>query len=461
MMEVLWSQVSRTGNRRATREDATTTPGQLRMLSLLAAAGAALLGLAGSLTLAAAQHSVDAIGRGTAPAIINAQRIHESLADADRSSANAFLTVGTGAPGPLSQYDADLLRATRELEQAAESNGAGSQASRHLQAATSLVPQYSGLVEAARANNRQGFPVGPAYLRAASRLMHEPGSGILANVDALDNLNSQDLQEEDVALWFPVGGLAAFIVFAAVLFGLLAHTQRFLRRRFRRRHNLHLLAASMLLVVVTASMALQAAITYRGLGIAERQAFTRLHNLWQARSLVDDANANESLSLIARGNSAAFDAAFVLETKELADRPLTAAQVQEAASGRVASRGLLATEVVNADLPGEREAAVGALRAFRQFMAADAAVRARAAAGDHNGAVAIALGSRPGDLGTAFSRLDGALAKTIAIDQQEFDAAVAEAEPSLALRVAVPALSLAILLLVLRGLQPRINEYHA
>src|SRR5438445_13526169 len=101
MMEVFWSRLSRTGDRRAIRDDASTTPGRLHMLSLLAAGGAALLGLVGSLTLAAAQDSVGTIGHRTAPAIIDAQRIHESLADADRSSANAFLTVGTGAPGPL------------------------------------------------------------------------------------------------------------------------------------------------------------------------------------------------------------------------------------------------------------------------------------------------------------------------------------------------------------------------
>ena len=45
------------------------------------------------------------------------------------------------------------------------------QAARAIAAIAASLPVYSGLVETARANNRQGFPVGAAYLRDASNLM--------------------------------------------------------------------------------------------------------------------------------------------------------------------------------------------------------------------------------------------------------------------------------------------------
>jgi hypothetical protein len=420
-----------------------------------------LLWLAGSSTVVTAQTKVDQIGNRSAPAVIDAQKIHGSLADADRSAANAFLAPGPQSAAPRQRYEHDIAAATQDLEQAAEHNTAGGQATENLQAVNAAVAQYTGLVEAARANGRQGFPVGAAYLRAASRLMHQPGDGILARVDALASVNSVNASTEYASLWYVAALLAVFFAFGALLFALLVSTQGYVRRRFRRRRNKRLMVATALLLLLSGGMAAQGLYTYRNLQTAEEQAFPRLHELWQARATVADMNGNESLSLIARGNGGAFDEAFQAEVRQLVDRPLTETMVEDAARGRVHFKGLLADEINQAGFPGERAAAVAALRAYQQFLETDAAVRARATARDHDGAVALALGSAQGQLGAAFADLDAALGAAIEVDQREFDQAIRHAMPNGALNAAIPLCALAIALLAIWGLQPRIAEYRS
>src|SRR5215469_399116 len=317
----------------ALRDRVATTPGRLRLLSVAVTVGAAVLWLVGSGDL------VESAG---------------ALAAADRSAANAFLSGGIEIVEPRTEYEIDIATATADLEQAAEQNRAGSEASGQLQAIGAMLAQYTGLVEQARANNRQGFPIGVAYLRDASLLMHRPADGILARVDAVGALNARDLAGEDGALTVSLVVAGAFLVLAASVLGLLAYTQLFVRRRFNRQLNDGLLAASAGVLLLGAWTGAQAAHTTLAAGTA-RQAYSRIHDLWLARSLANDADGNVSLSLAAVGGGAEFDQAFTAETGQLG--------------------GLLTAELRGASFPGERDAAVRTQRTYAQFLSADAAVR--------------------------------------------------------------------------------------
>src|SRR5262249_60992133 len=105
------------------------------------------------------------------------------------------------------------------------------------------------------------------------------------------------------------------------------------------------LAATVLLIAVAGGLAVQAFYTYSNLEDAQLQAFARLQTLWRARSLAVDANGNQSLSLIARGNGARFDDAFKAETKGLVDRPVTDPLADAAAPGAVRFEGCHADRV--------------------------------------------------------------------------------------------------------------------
>lgn len=442
------------------RDEAATTPGRLRLLSVLVAGLCVALWAVGGATLLGSRSTMDSIGRGTVPAIVATQQIHSALADADRSAANAFLSGSVEIVEPRTLYEIDVATATRDLEQLAERNRAGSRASSQIQAILADLARYVGLVETARANNRQGFPIGVAYLRDASRLMHERDVGILARVDALGALNAEDLSGEESALAISLATAAAFLVLAIGLLAVLLYTQVFLRRRFRRRQNDRILVATLLVLALTGWMGGQVAHTAVAAAGAQA-ADVRLHDLWVARSLANDADGNVSLSLIAQGQAAEFDAAFAAETALLADRPLTDAVVEEAARGPVRFRGLLADAITRANVPEERAAAVRTLRAYQQFVAADSAVRARSAAGDDAGAVAIALGTGPGQLASVSGELDESLGDTIAVAEDRFDGAVGDASSGLGLDAGLPVLALAIALLTFWGLEPRIAEYRA
>ena len=438
----------------------TSTPVLLRRLSILVAVAAGMLTLVGTAAVVLTRNTVDSVGHRTVPAIIDSQKIHEALADADRSAANDFLSGGVEVGGPRQQYQSDISTVTSELEQAAEHNSVGSQGSSVLQRVSAKVTEYTGMVETARAYNRVGYPVGATYLRTASRLMHDPKTGILVDIDALDRLNNQDLGRENARMWVAAGALAGFYLVALGLLALLVYTQGFLRARFRRRRNPRVLAATALLVLLAGGLGAQAAVTYINLEQAQLQAFGRLHVLWQARSLAVDANGNESLSLISRGAGAAFDDAFKAEAKQLVDRPLNDALIESAAQGDVRFNGLLADEIRGATFPGERDAAVKALRAYQQFRQIDQVVRDKSAI-DREGAVTLALGSGPGQLGAAFADMDTWLAEAIRIVRDRYDAAIATASPSPALDAGVPLCAVMIAVLVFWGLSPRRAEYRA
>ncbi|HSR23146.1 MAG TPA: hypothetical protein VLW53_06320 [Candidatus Eisenbacteria bacterium] len=442
------------------RTRSRTTPGHLQMLVVAIGATAAALFLTGTATLVAAQRSVASMRHDTVPAIVGAQRIHATLADADRAEANAFLSGAIEAAGPHHQYEADIAAAMRELEQAAEQAGGNAAVGRQIQAVSVQITQYTTLVDIARADNQQGFPVGAAYLRQASQLMHRPGDGILASVDRLGDLDAQDLGGENTTLVVTVGTLLLYAAAAVALLALLVHSQRFLRTRFRRRRSRPLLVATALLVLLSASFTAQAIFTTQMLVMAEGQDYNRLLNVWHIRSLVYDANGNESLSLIARGNGDAFDRTFQSNTSRLADRPMTDDLVDRAANDDIRFEGLLADEL-SASSGAEHEGALDVLRAYRRFMGVDATVRARSQQGDHDSAARLALGAKPGQLGAAFSSLDAAMGSTIAAVQSQFDLAAALAEYSLLGQVALQLLTMVVVLLAYRGLKPRIDEYRA
>jgi hypothetical protein len=432
---------------------------------MLISAGATAVFVIGCGTLVVAQRAVSAMHQSTVPAIIGAQRIHATLADADRAEANAFLSGAIVAAGPHQQYETAIANAMRELEQAAEQAGGDSAVGRQIQLISVEITQYTSLVDTARANNAQGFPVGAAYLRQASDLMHRPGDGILARVDQLSDLYTQDLNAENTTLLVTVGLLAVYAVAVVVLLRLLLHSQRYLRERFRRRRNNRLLGATALLLLLASSVGAEGLFTGQMVFIAEGQDYGRLLNMWHVRSLIYDANGNESLSLVARGNGDAFDNKFQSETLLLANqngRPVAVTDdlVNQAARGDVRFSGLLADEL-NASSGDERQAAMDVLRAYRVFVGVDATVRARSQQGDHDSAARLALGSQDGQLANAFGKMDSALGRAIGTIQGRFDLTIALAEYSLVGTAVLQILTLYIALLAFRGLKPRIDEYRA
>lgn len=440
-----------------------STPRRLRVRTTLIAGLAVALTLVGSAALAAAGATAIGVQQRTVPAIMGMQRIHAWLADADRGAANAYLAGGSDVTLPELQFQADVAAASRELQVASEHNPGGGDSSRRLQQIAMLVDQYVELVQTASVEDRQGLAEGTVYLEAGTSLMHRPGTGILAQVDSLRGLYADDLDRANRTLQIAALAVPVYALVALALLGLLVHTQVFLRRRFRRRRNLRLLAATLLLVLVAGASGLGAEQARQSITAASDQSFTRLLNLWNARALLYDANGNESLSLIARDPRAraAADAAFQAETRQLVDRPLTEDLMQDAARGEVRFNGMLADELRASRTAGERAAALQVLVLYRTFLAVDAQVRARAAQGSEADAVALALGTDQGQLTFAFADVDWYLGVAIQRIQGQFDDTMTYAVRALGATAAADLLALAIGALAFWGLRPRIDEFRA
>src|SRR5215469_2554882 len=154
------------------RADTSTTPGKLRLLLLVLV----LLSLAwgGLAVFAVNQYSSAASGVVAVrePLSLDAQQIYRHMSDADNTAATAFLVGGLEPPAARARYLADIQAAGTEIENAtAQGGGTLGGADKDLATLSKSLPIYSGEIETARADNRQGFPLGAAYLREASGLM--------------------------------------------------------------------------------------------------------------------------------------------------------------------------------------------------------------------------------------------------------------------------------------------------
>jgi hypothetical protein len=469
----------------AARRWTGTTPGRLRLQSLLITVSTFALLAAGSGALVTALVTETNVHRQTVQAIVGVERLHAWLTAADRSAANSYLSGGVELTLPQQQYEADVAAASRELEQAAERRPDDPAASQRLQAISQALGEYTRLVDTAMVQHRLGNPDGLSSLRAASEQMHRPRDGILAQVEAVEARYAAVLRGADIALAVAAALLAAFAAIAVAQAALLVWTQRFVRRRFRRRRNKRLLAATMATLVVVAGTALGAVAARQSILRSEGQ-YARLLNLWHARSLAYDANGATSLYLIGAtqaGPTPSGDAA--ARTSQLVDRPLTDQMLVDAEHGDVRFEGLLADELRSAGSRPERDAALRVVEAYRQFVNIDAAVYAQATSGHEPAAVVLTLGTygsplglafksldwgprlgaqrdwSEGELGFAFEEFDWDLAQLTQMLQDQLDATMTSVERVLAATIGLQALSLAVAALTLAGLRPRIAEFSA
>lgn len=419
------------------RGQLSTPPGLLRALSLAILGTAILLALFASSTVSSKSGSIEKIGNHTVPSIIDSQRIHAALLDADRNAANSYLYGGEGTDPAHTRYLADLKLATEALEQAAQHTAYGDEVQQPLVEAMSGLNRYTALVERARANSRLGYPVGQAYLTAASKLMHDE---ILPAIDRLDQINVAHLDSDYAAATQSASPLALILGLGVLELGLLVFTQVYIARRFRRLITLQLAVGTVLLVVFVSWTGLGISRAHTNLAAAKESHYAQLHRLWSGRSQINDANLNGTLSLIARGSGADFDAAFQTATTNF--------------------DGVLTTATAGATTADERQALADVRRAYQSFLAVDARIRQLAAAGQRNEAVQLALGTQSGQLGQAFGELDAALDRAIAANQQDFDTRIAGAQNALDwLSIAGPLVALLTSLLAFAGVQPRVKEY--
>ncbi len=280
-------------------------PTLLNRLQVLAVAACVLFGVitAGLQLLAwqanrAAAHNTEQL--------VRVQSIQSTLYRADALATNAFLIGGLEPPAQRQAYDDAIDQVSRSITDAAEAQSADRAVLADL---NTVVNRYSTSVELARANNRQGFPVGAEYLlTAGGQLRAEAGPIITALVDA-NAQRSEDEMGAQQPLLLLLPGLAAF--------ALLFWVNRQLAARFRRRFNVGIVAAAAAIAVLT----LVAVVVSQGQRSANQDLrdgpYKDAVDAASARTAGNDAKANESLRLIKRGSGQVYEDAWAAADRKV------------------------------------------------------------------------------------------------------------------------------------------------
>jgi hypothetical protein len=423
------------------RLDASTTPGRLRVLLLILVLVSLAWGALAAFTVnqhASAASSVVAVRE---PLSIDAQQIYQHLSDADNTAATAFLAGGLEPTAARQRYLADIQAAGTEIENATAQGGAAlGSAAQDLATLSADLPVYAGEVETARADNRQGFPLGAAYLREASGLMR---SALLHAADDMYATENASL----TATSAQATGLPLVIVTVAVGLGIIivvAWVSRWLRRRTHRVLNFGLLLAGAVAVIALAWLAVAYTGARGDLLTAQSKGSAPVEALARADIAALQAHADESITLIDNGGDDSYQAAYLTQQRALGP-----------GSGKLLT--LAETAATGSQASGAATAAVGDARSW---YAAHADLRELDDNANHAAAVRSALGSGPTDAGTAFTNLSRDFASGIAAGQATFAAnASAGANAFSGLEPGVIAAALVMAASCAWGLSRRLAEY--
>lgn len=147
------------------------TPTRLWLLLATAVAAVLTVGLVAGFSLAGRETSASHTAHETEVLYTEVQNLSYSLADANATAATGLL-IGPQTPGQFtSRYDADIAQAEDLLAAASQRVTGDAYASAQLKAVAEQLPQYTGMIGQALAENRLGYPVAGAYLRQASELL--------------------------------------------------------------------------------------------------------------------------------------------------------------------------------------------------------------------------------------------------------------------------------------------------
>jgi hypothetical protein len=318
-------------------EAATTEPGRLRLIGAALALLVVAFGAVTAGQMTARSAAADNVLHHSQPLSVAAAEVHGALADANTAASSGFLAGGQETKESRERYERDIDAAADGLARAAAASEPGSSSAKTVAELNRLLPEYKGLVERARANNRQGYPLGGAYLRYANDKMQ---GRMLPRAKRLYTNENQRLRGDyDGATSYPWTAIGLGVL----TLGALGWAQRRNYHRTNRVLNRGLVSATAASVIVLLWLTVGHAVARSGLNDSYDHGVRSLNVLNDARIAALNARGNENLTLVARGAETTdsgedeFDLAFEANMKALAEK---LAQAQDLADDRAGEKPL-------------------------------------------------------------------------------------------------------------------------
>jgi len=364
--------------RASLRRSLSGTPGRLRILALLTVAVSLVFAIGAYSAFGSADAALRRAGENAAQ-LVRIQAIHTNLVRADADATNAFLVGGLEPANQRTSYTASMEQTSRLIADAARAQPADGPA---LGALNTSVLTYAGLIEQARATNRQALPVGAQYLKVASSGLRSDALPIL---DALVTANDARVRAEfDAAK----GASTALIISGVLALLVLIGGMVWLSRRTHRYVNAPLAAATAAILVTLVIGVIVLTSVGSRVGTVRDGSYAATLATATARIAAFDAKSNESLTLIARGSGSAFEKTWLSSSKVVTD--------QSAAAGRLNSDA--------ASLSG----------LWTKYAGTHVKIRAADDGGQWDNAVRLAIGSDPTSANATFNAFDASSGTALA-----------------------------------------------
>jgi hypothetical protein len=359
------------------RAAAVTEPGQLRIIGALLVMLVVAFGAVAAWQVAERSAAAADVVNRSEPLSYKADEIYRLLADADTTAAGGFLAGGQEPKAVRSRYELDIKTASTYIADAA-TNAQGSPGRQQIQLLNQQLPVYTGLVETARTDNRQGLPLGGAYLRYASKQMRDlilPAARRLYEIET--SRLGQDYTAAKSVPWAAWG-------LGALALGGLVWAQRRMYHRTNRVFNQGLLAGSAATAVVLLWLVAAHTVARTELTASYDHGAKSLQVLNQARISALQARGDENLTLVARGAGAAYNTSF--------DNGITALA---GTNEKTSDGGLLGTALALADnQSGRRQPVRLAMADVSAWRMRHDAARQADLAGEYNTALAKVIGGK-------------------------------------------------------------------
>ncbi|MFF2845706.1 hypothetical protein ACFVT5_05175 [Streptomyces sp. NPDC058001] len=395
------------------RSAATTEPGRLRVIGAVLAVLMVAFGAVTAWQMTDRSAAADDVLHRSQPLASDAAAVYRSLADANTAASSGFLAGGQEPKDVIDRYTDDIETASEKLATAASNTGTGTPSAAAIAELNRLLPEYTGLIERARSNNRQGLPLGGAYLRYANDKMQ---TQMLPAAEKLYKEENARLRADyDSATPYPWAAIALGVV----ALGGLGWAQRRNYRRTNRVLNQGLLGATAATTVVLLWLVVGHSVARVGLNDSYDHGVRSLNVLNDARIASLKARGNENLTLVSRG----------AETVAVGDKTLDKYDVafqeqMKLLGGPKGTEGLLAQALRLADDATGEKPVKQAASAMKVWQERHVTARDRDDAGDYQGALDKVIGdAKDKPTGECFDSVDTALETALVHEQNQFKSA--------------------------------------